>query len=235
MKYKLVSLKAVLNRVLFELENPEIKECLDADLFTFLNSHNYPWELIGENLKNFLIKKIHSRQGEKILSPVPKLCHLVNKEEIIIEEAVHIEAGAYICGPAYISKGSTVRHGAYIRGEVFVSENSVIGHATECKNSLFLPNSHAAHFNYVGNSILGFETNLGAGTKLANLKFNKGPIKFLFEEKKIDTQLKKLGAILGNRSQTGCNTVTNPGTILLNDAFVLGNQNASGIVSKINA
>ena len=231
MKYKVVSLSTVLNKTLFELDDPKRKESLDASVYSYLSSCDYPWELIGESLKNFILKKIIDKKDRKILSPIPTLCHLENKEEIIIEENVHIEAGAYITGPSYISKGSTVRHGAYIRGEVFVSENCVIGHSTECKNSLFLPNSHAAHFNYVGNSVLGFETNLGAGTKLANLKFKRDSIKYLFEEKKIDTHVRKLGAILGNRSQTGCNAVTNPGTILLNDSFIMGNQTASGVIS----
>jgi len=97
---------------------------------------------------------------------------------------------------------------------VILEEGAVVGHATEVKNSIFLAKAHAAHFNYVGDSILGENTNLGAGVKCANFKLDHGEVKVLFEGKRIATGLQKLGLILGDGSQIGCNAVTSPGTLM---------------------
>jgi NDP-sugar pyrophosphorylase family protein len=95
-----------------------------------------------------------------------------------------------------------------------VGDGCVVGHVTEMKNAIMLPGAKAGHFAYIGDSILGKGCNLGAGTKLANLRLIKGPIKFFYQKKQVDTGLRKLGAILGDRTETGCNSVTNPGTLL---------------------
>lgn len=147
----------------------------------------------------------------------------VNQRDVFIEPGARVEPGAYILGPAYIGPGVIVRHGAFVRENVIMLEGSVLGHACETKNSLFLKNAHAPHFNYVGDSVLGMNTNLGAGTKLSNLALTsaKDPdsgqrptINIEVDGKRYDTGLAKMGAVLGDNVQTGCNAVLNPGCIV---------------------
>ena len=162
---------------------------------------------------------------------VPEGVYLENPERIVIGRGTRIEPGAYIRGPCWIGEGSIIRHGAYIREYVITGKECVIGHATEIKHSILLNNAHAAHFNYVGDSILGNHVNLGAGAKCANLRFDGRSIAVHHEKKKWETGLTKLGAILGDRSQLGCNVVTNPGTLFLPDAVCAPCENIGGMVS----
>jgi UDP-N-acetylglucosamine diphosphorylase / glucose-1-phosphate thymidylyltransferase / UDP-N-acetylgalactosamine diphosphorylase / glucosamine-1-phosphate N-acetyltransferase / galactosamine-1-phosphate N-acetyltransferase len=142
---------------------------------------------------------------------------------IKIGKGVLIEPGALIKSPTIIGDQTEVRHGAYIRGNCLIGSNCVVGHVTEVKHSIFLDGAKAGHFAYLGDSILGNQVNLGAGTKLANLRFIKGDIAISTPEGKFETGLRKLGAILGDNVQTGCNTVTNPGTLLGKKSMVIPN------------
>lgn len=125
-----------------------------------------------------------------------------------------VEPGALIKGPTIIGNGTEVRQGAYIRGTTLVGDRCVVGHTTEVKGSIFLNGAKAGHFAYVGDSILGNDVNLGAGTKLANLKIKGNTIRIWREGGALDTGRRKLGAIIGDGTEIGCNAVTNPGTIL---------------------
>ena len=147
----------------------------------------------------------------------------IGEAPIFIAEGAEIEPGAYIIGPAYIGPGAVVRHGAYVRENVILLNGSLLGHASEAKHSILLAGAHAPHFNYVGDSILVVDVNLGAGTKLSNLAINskKDPrtgkrptIKLHHDGVEFDTGLAKLGAVLGDGVQTGCNAVLNPGCIV---------------------
>lgn len=151
---------------------------------------------------------------------------------LFIGKGARIEPGAYVEGPAYIAPGAVVRHGAFVRENVVLLAGSILGHASEAKNALFLPHAHAPHFNYVGDSILGHRVNLGAGTKLSNLTMmsakdpesGKRPsIILTVNGQTYDTELAKLGAILGDDAQTGCNSVLNPGVILGPRSLVYAN------------
>ena len=135
-------------------------------------------------------------------------------DNIYIGAGSLIEAGALIKGPAIIGDHVEIRQGAYIRGNCIIGDNCVIGHATEIKNSIMLNGSKAAHFAYVGDSILGNNVNLGAGTRLANIYLRNIKIIIMTKEKKYRTDLDKLGAIMGDGTQTGCNCVCNPGTLV---------------------
>jgi NDP-sugar pyrophosphorylase family protein len=118
-------------------------------------------------------------------------------------------------GPAIIGPGAVVRHGAYLRGYVLAGEGAILGHATEVKNAVFLPLASAGHFAYVGDSILGNRVNLGAGTKLANFRVFPGNVNVTTPDGQLlATGMLKLGAILGDDVQIGCNAVTAPGTIV---------------------
>jgi len=150
----------------------------------------------------------------KIEVDIPDGVHLIDPAFISIGKGTSIEPGAYIKGPCVIGENCTIRNGAYLRGYVLTGDHCVLGHTSEFKNVLLLNHACAAHFSYVGDSILGNRVNLGAGTVCANLRFDKQPIVFDLEGKRIETGLRKLGAIIGDETQTGCNSVTNPGTLL---------------------
>lgn len=125
-----------------------------------------------------------------------------------------VEPGALIKGPTIIGNQTEVRQGAYVRGYSLIGDRCVVGHTTEVKHSIMLDDAKAGHFAYIGDSILGNHVNLGAGTKLANLKIVKVKMKLWVEGKAYETGLRKLGAIIGDHTQTGCNSVTSPGTLL---------------------
>eukprot|EP00923_Selenidium_pygospionis_P011015 GHVN01019204.1.p1 GENE.GHVN01019204.1~~GHVN01019204.1.p1 ORF type:complete len:255 (+),score=24.35 GHVN01019204.1:114-878(+) len=138
-----------------------------------------------------------------------------------------IESGAMVCGPAYIGENCTVRHGAYVRENCAMFHSSIVGHASEVKNSIICEYAAAPHFNYVGDSVLGAHTNLGAGTKIGNLEMVSGrkTISILIDGIRVDTGMRKLGAIMGDGSQTGCNTVLNPGCLIGPKTFVFDSIN----------
>jgi len=191
----------------------------DEFVASFFADCTYVWEAVAQ-IGSHVTRLVGSEQ--KILGTVMPGAYLSDRP-IFIGEGAMIEPCVYIEGPAYIGAGATVRHGAFIRENVILLPGAVLGHASEAKNALFLPNAHAPHFSYVGDSILGQRVNLGAGTKLSNLGIlsDKDPgtgkrpsIHLTINDQTYDTGLAKLGAILGDDAQTGCNAVLNPGTLI---------------------
>ncbi len=154
---------------------------------------------------------------------------------IALGEGVLIETGAMVKSPAIIGDNCEIRQGAYLRGYCLAGKRCVLGHATEVKHSIFLNDAKAGHFAYLGDSILGAEANLGAGTKFANLRFLPGNVTLSLDEGKVDTGLRKFGAILGDYCQTGCNSVTNPGTIMGKKAVLMPNTTAKAGIHKAKA
>ncbi len=142
---------------------------------------------------------------------------------INIGKGVLIESGALIKEPAIIGDNTEIRQGAYLRGYCLIGKRCVVGHTTEIKHSIFLNDAKAGHFAYLGDSILGVNVNLGAGTKMANLRFLSGNVQIRANKKLIQTGLRKFGAILGDGVQTGCNSVTNPGTLIGPDSILMPN------------
>jgi UDP-N-acetylglucosamine diphosphorylase / glucose-1-phosphate thymidylyltransferase / UDP-N-acetylgalactosamine diphosphorylase / glucosamine-1-phosphate N-acetyltransferase / galactosamine-1-phosphate N-acetyltransferase len=135
-------------------------------------------------------------------------------DQIYLGAGSVVEPGALIQGPTVIGSHTEVRQGAYVRGNCIIGNSCVVGHTTEIKASIMLNHAKAGHFAYIGDSILGNETNLGAGTKLANLKIMPGTVRVRTGVDSIDTHLRKFGAVLGDHVEIGCNAVTNPGTLL---------------------
>ena len=133
---------------------------------------------------------------------------------ISIGQGSVIEPGAYIQGPCVIGKNCIVRHGAYIRGNVLTGDDCLIGHDTEVKQAILFNKARPAHFAYIGDSILGNGVNLGAGVKCANFKLDHSSIQLNISGKLVATGMRKLGALIGDGSQIGCNSVTNPGTLI---------------------
>ncbi|MCB8919042.1 MAG: glucose-1-phosphate thymidylyltransferase [Ardenticatenaceae bacterium] len=189
---------------------------------------DYVWQAVGQIAHH--VRRL-TREKQTILGEVMPGAY-VSSRAIYLGAGARIEPGAYVYGPAYIGAGCVVRHGAFVRENVIMFPGSVLGHASEAKNSLFLPRAHAPHFNYVGDSILGHRANLGAGTKLSNLSMvsekDRGTgmrptIQLTVDGQDYDTGLAKLGAVLGDDAQTGCNSVLNPGCLLGPSCLVYAN------------
>lgn len=188
---------------------------------------SYVWEVLPK-ISLFLKRESLG----KIECEIPSGAYLINPELISIGKGSVIEPGAYIKGPCIIGQNCTIRHGAYIRGDFICGDDCVIGHDTEVKNSLFLDGAHAAHFAYLGDSVLGNRVNLGAGTKCANLKLDHSQVKIRLEGHDIQTGLRKFGAIIGDETQIGCNSVTNPGTVLGKKVLCYPCLNIGGFISS---
>lgn len=186
---------------------------LDAGPFaTLFADAGSAWEAL-DALQGQLAELLSSHVGERIRGRVEEGATLVG-EDILLGEGSVIEAGAFVKGPCVIGRDTEVRHGAYMRGNVLVGDGCVVGHATEVKGSIFLDGAKAGHFAYVGDSILGRNVNLGAGTKLANLKLAGDEVLVRCGDERVPSGRRKFGSILGDDVQTGCNSVTNPGTML---------------------
>ena len=184
----------------------DLEECFFKDLF----KKNEPVWIALKNLKNYLDD---APLGKREIS-LPSTVTLVNPSLIAIGKGCKIYPGAYIEGPCIIGKEVEIGHCAFIRPYSLIGDFCKIGHATEVKHSIFFNHAKAPHFNYVGDSILGCDVNLGAGVICANYKITKKEVFVRQGNNKIPTEMKKFGAIIGDGSSLGCNSVTNPGTIL---------------------
>src|SRR6516162_209008 len=155
-------------------------------------------------------------------------------DDVCIGEGTVVEDGVMIKGPAIIGKNCQIRHNAYIRENVIIGDNCVVGNSSELKNSLLFNNAAAPHFNYVGDSILGFKAHLGAGVKISNFKVFPGNITVEIDGKPFDTGLRKFGALLGDGAEVGCNAVLNPGSIIGRGAVIYPNVFWRGILPANN-
>ncbi len=162
----------------------------------------FPWEILRA-LDDFANSISDNRRG--VIHP-----SAIVEGNVYLHETAEIGPHVYIEGPAWIGPKAKVKHGAYLRGGVVLAEGAEVGAKTEVKRSIFMKKAKAAHLNYVGDSILGNEVNLGAGVKLANFKTFGTNITIEGQE----TGLRKLGALIGDKSSIGCNAVTTPGTII---------------------
>ena len=214
---------------------------LSPEVRTLLENSLFPWQAIAQ-LPQLLHDKIAQVPIHKRIPPglLPNSVKIYG-EDVVIEPGVRIEDFVVIKGPTYLAAGTELRACAYIRGGVFAEKDVLIGHSTEVKNSLLLPQAKMAHQSYVGDSLLGSDVNLGAGTKVANLKLRKTPISLHLTipsphatptTNTIYTQMRKLGAMMADGSATGCNVVTNPGTLFLQGAVALPGKVVGGVVEK---
>jgi NDP-sugar pyrophosphorylase family protein len=186
-------------KALFELAEFEHREIFAGT--------RYAWEALGR-LAEYLAARLRpGLRGE--VRPGAWI-----EGEVELGEGSVVEPGALVRGPAIIGPGCEIRQGAYIRGEVILGRGAIVGHCSEIKGSILLNGAAAPHFNYVGDSILGNDVNLGAGTVCSNVKFSGEPVVVRAGESLLPTGRRKLGAIVGDGAQTGCNVVLNPGTVL---------------------
>lgn len=149
---------------------------------------------------------------------------------VFIGEGTIIEHGAMILGPAIIGKNCQIRHNAYLRENVIVGDHCVVGNACEIKHSILFNHAQVPHFNYVGDSILGYRAHLGAGAILSNIKLAPENVWIEMDGRCIDTGLRKIGALVGDNTDIGCNSVLNPGSIIGRGAMVYPNLTWRGIL-----
>ena len=170
----------------------------------YLSEFEYPWQALKgiENLILMLGKTLDKNEFNE-----------VNKNVWIHKSAV-ISPTAHIGSPCIIDEGTEVRHCAFIRSSALIGKNCVIGNSTELKNVIIFDEVQIPHYNYIGDSILGYKAHMGAGSITSNVKSDKSHVTIKTDNAKIETGLKKCGAMLGDHVETGCNTVLNPGTIV---------------------
>ncbi|MEW6306109.1 MAG: DapH/DapD/GlmU-related protein [Verrucomicrobiota bacterium] len=149
-------------------------------------------------------------------------------DKVFIGEGTIVEDSVMIKGPAIIGKNCEIRHNAYIREHVIVGDNCVVGNSCELKHSLLFNHCQVPHFSYVGDSILGFKAHLGAGVKISNVKLMPGNVMVEKDGVPFDTGLRKFGALLGDHTDIGCNTVLNPGSVIGRRSVIYPNTNWRG-------
>ncbi|CDA15829.1 MAG: UDP-N-acetylglucosamine pyrophosphorylase [Clostridia bacterium] len=182
----------------------------------------YPWEVLPK-IKDFIItlgESLNKEEYEKI------------GENIWIAKSAKIAKTAYINGPAIIGKNAEVRHCAFIRGSAIVGENSVVGNSTELKNVILFNNVQVPHYNYVGDSILGYKSHMGAGSITSNVKSDKKLVVVKNKDEKIETGLKKFGAMLGDCVEVGCGSVLNPGTVIGKNTNIYPLSSVRGVIKE---
>ena len=164
----------------------------------------YPWEVLPK-ISDFIIQLGNTLD----LNDYDKI-----EDNIWIAKSAKVAPTAFIAGPAIIGKNAEIRHCAFIRGNAIVGENAVVGNSTELKNVILFNNVQVPHYNYVGDSILGYKAHMGAGSITSNVKSDKKLVVVKAGDEKIETGLKKFGAMLGDEVEVGCGSVLNPGTVI---------------------
>ena len=201
----------------------ELFDLKQTDHAALFDDCEYAWDVL-KRLKAYIDARLHPGSAGK-QNPRASIGELV-----IIGEGTVIEDGAMIKGPAIIGRDCEIRHNAYIREHVIVGDNCVIGNSCEFKHSLLFNHSVVPHFSYVGDSILGHKAHLGAGVKISNVKLVPGNVMVEMDGKPHDTGLRKLGALLGDHTDIGCNSVLNPGSIIGRGSAIYPNTNWRGIL-----
>ena len=203
----------------------EINELLDltktiaAPLF---EGKTYPWEVLAD-ISDFIIK---------LGSTLPEEEYEKRGENVWVAKDATVFPSAYLGSPCIIDHGAEVRHCAFIRGSAIVGKNAVVGNSTELKNSILFDDVQAPHYNYVGDSILGYKSHMGAGSITSNVKSDKTLVVVKSAEGNIETKRKKFGAVLGDNVEVGCNSVLNPGTVLGRGASVYPTSSVRGVVPE---
>ncbi len=188
----------------------------------YLSVFEYPWEALSG------IKELIISLGEKL----PKEEFDEISEHVWVHKSAVIFPSAYIGAPCIIGKGTQVRQCAFIRSSALIGEGCVIGNSTEVKNAIIFDGVQVPHFNYVGDSILGYKSHLGAGAVTSNVKSDKSLVKVRIDGKTIETGLKKFGAMVGDNVEVGCNSVLNPGTVIGRNTNVYPLSSVRGTVPE---
>ena len=197
----------------------DLEKTIAAGIF---EEHEYPWEvlpLIGDyitKLGNSLDPEKYEKRGE----------------DIWVAKSAKVFDSAFLEGPLIIDEGAEIRHFSFIRGKAIVGKNCVVGNSTELKNVILFDNVQVPHYNYVGDSILGYKSHMGAGSITSNVKSDKTLVCVHDTEESIETGLKKFGAMLGDFVEVGCNSVLNPGTVIGRRSSVYPVSCVRGVIAE---
>ena len=196
-----------------------LDETIAKDLLT---QYLYPWEVLP-HISDYILKlgnKLPKEEYDKI------------GEDVWIHKTAKVFESAYIHGPAIICKNAEIRHCAFIRGNAIVGEGAVVGNSTELKNVILFNKVQVPHYNYVGDSILGYKSHMGAGSITSNVKSDKKLVIIKDGKEQIETGLKKVGAMLGDNVEIGCGSVLNPGTVIGRNTNVYPLSSVRGVVPE---
>lgn len=195
-----------------------LEETIAAELFTGLT---YPWEALPK-IKDFILALGETLPTEKFEK---------RADGVWIAKSAKVFPSAYIGGPAIIDEEAEIRHCAFIRGSAIVGKGAVVGNSTELKNVVLFNKVQVPHYNYVGDSILGYKAHMGAGSITSNVKSDKTLVVVKAGEESFETGLKKFGAMLGDNVEVGCNSVLNPGTVIGKNTNIYPTSMVRGVIA----
>ena len=204
---------------------PTIKDLYDLEhsiAGKYLAQFTYPWEAL-KGLEKFIIELGNTLSPDEYVSP---------KENVWIAKDAKVFESAYIGAPCIIDHGAEVRHCAFIRGGAIIGKNSVFGNSCEIKNSIIFDDAQTPHYNYVGDSILGWHSHMGAGSITSNVKSDRSNIVIKCGKENLETGRYKIGAMLGDYVEVGCNSVLNPGTIIGKNTNIYPISRVRGVVME---
>ena len=187
----------------------------------YLEQFEYPWQAL-KGIKN-LILELGASLGEEYMEVSP---------HVWVHKTATVAPTAFLGEPCIIGAGTEVRHCAFVRGSALVGENCVVGNSVELKNVILFDNVQVPHFNYVGDSVLGYKSHMGAGSVTSNVKSDQTLVVVKNGEEKIETGLRKFGAILGDFVEVGCNSVLNPGTVVGTHSNIYPTSCVRGVVAE---
>ena len=182
----------------------------------------YPWEVLPK-INDFIIELGNTLSEEE---------YDKKDDNIWIAKSAKVAPTAYIVGPAIIGKNAEVRHCAFIRGKAIVGEGAVVGNSTELKNVILFNKVQVPHYNYVGDSILGYKSHMGAGSITSNVKSDKKLVIVKNKDEKIETGLKKFGAMIGDEVEVGCGSILNPGTVVGSHSNIYPLSSVRGVIPE---
>ena len=203
----------------------QIQNLLDTDKTIakrIFDDKEFPWNVLPD-LKDFILELGKTLPEEEYIHP---------SEDVWISKTAKVFPTAYVGGPCIIDHEAEVRHCAFIRGSAIVGKNTVVGNSTELKNVILFDKVQVPHYNYVGDSILGYKAHMGAGSVTSNVKSDKTLVKVKAKDEEIETGMKKMGAILGDNVEIGCNSVLCPGTIIGRESIVYPSNMVRGVVGE---
>lgn len=195
----------------------DLTETIASELFT---EAEYPWEVLPR-IHDFILEL-----GERL----PEEDYEKRGEDIWVAKSAKVAPTACLNGPLIVDEDAEIRHCAFVRGNAIVGKGAVVGNSTELKNVVLFNKVQVPHYNYVGDSILGFKSHMGAGSITSNVKSDKTLVVVKNGEEKIETGLKKMGAMLGDHVEVGCNSVLNPGTVIGRNSNVYPTSCVRGVI-----
>ena len=204
-----------------EMKISELYDLTQTMAAELMEAYTYPWEVLA-HIGDF-VKKLGAS-----LSPDE---YEKRGEDVWIHKTAKVAPTASITGPAIIGAGAELRHSAFLRGKIIVGEGAVVGNSTELKNVILFNKVQVPHYNYVGDSILGYKAHMGAGSITSNVKSDKCLVKVHSEDGDIETGLKKFGAMIGDHVEVGCGSVLNPGTVIGRESNIYPLSSVRGCVN----